>query len=269
MQSYITELIIIMIFYIISSSLAFFFRRNFRHKPIEIDNLIVDMDRTLLTTNMGKEALIACCGQERADNIEHGVMRRVANGNITMGEAMLIANNYLVEGNFNIHTYEKLSARCFSGELVRHDLLKSILKVQEKGKRIIVATMSSQEVAKTLAEKYGFFGALGTVVNYDSTGKMTGCSQIICEENKDVNGVRFRTKISVLEELFKSKNLEFDPGRTAVITDDITDLYIMRNVALGIFLILKKPTKIQKLCYRLKLFDVAISEDEELDKIIK
>jgi len=244
-------------------------RRNFSRGPKEIDNIIVDMDRTLLTTNMGKEALIVCHGKKKADEIEHGAMRKVANGLLTMGEAMVIGNNYLVEGNFTLEQHDKLMEKCINGEFIRHRLLESVMEMQKKGKRIILATMSSQNIASTLAEKYGFFGALGTIPEYNEDGKITGCSQIICEENREVNGIKFRTKTRLLKEMFNSKNLEFDPGRTAVITDDITDLHIMRDVAVGIFLVVEKPTKVQKLCYRLRLFDHAIVETGDLGKIIK
>jgi len=258
-----------MIFYILSSSLIFLLRRKLKKYPMEIDNIILDMDRTLLTTNMGKEALILCHGKEKADYIEHSIMRKVANGVINMGDAMLMGINHLVEGNFTIEGYNKLAERCMKGEIIRENLLNSVLKLQNKGKKIVLATMSSQAVALSLANKYGFFGAIGTIENYNDNGKMTGCSQIICEENKDINGIKFRTKTYILKEMFQENNLVFDPRKTAVITDDLTDLHIMREVAMAIFLLVKEPTKIQKLCYRLKLFDQSICENCDLEKIIK
>jgi phosphoserine phosphatase len=257
-----------MIYYIISSSLVFLLRRNLKKPHAEIDNIILDMDRTLLTTNIGKEALIICYGKEKADYIEHSIMRKAANGNLSLGEGMVMAINHLVDGNFTLKDHDKLIDMCLKGEIIRHNLLNSILNLQQNGKRIILATMSSYDAANSIAGKYGFFGSIGTVEDYNDNGKMTGCSQVICDENKDVNGVRFRTKTYILKEMFANNKLIFEPQRTAIITDDLTDLHVMREVALAIFLKVKEPTKIQKLCYRLKLFDLAIHEDEDLEKII-
>lgn len=257
-----------MIYYIVSSSLVFLMRRNLKRPPAEIDNIILDMDRTLLTTNIGKEALIICYGKEKADYIEHSIMRRVANGILSLGEAMLMAINHLVEGKFSLKDHDELMDRCVKGEIIRYNLLNSILNLQKKGKRIILATMSSYDAANYIAGRYGFFGSIGTIETYNDDGNMTGCTQVICDENKDVDGVRFRTKTYILKEMFERNKLIFEPQRTAIITDDLTDLHIMREVALAIFLKVKEPTKIQKLCYRLKLFDQAIHEDEDLEKII-
>jgi phosphoserine phosphatase len=257
-----------MILYILSSSFAFLLRRRIKKIPAEIDNIIVDMDRTLLKTNIGKEALIICHGKEKADEIEHTIMRKVANGMMSMSDAMYRVINYLVEGKFTHSDSNKIIERCISGEIIRHNLLDSLLKLQEKGKRIILATMSTQRTADWFVNKYGFFGGLGTIEEYNENGIMTGCSQIISEENKEVDGIKYRSKMYLIKEMFKERNIFFDETKTAIITDDVTDLHIMRDVFLAIFLILKEPTKIQKLCYRLKLYDCPLKENGDLEKLI-
>ncbi len=253
-------------------------RRRFRNWVIKqpLDTIVVDMDGTVFHSDANLEALRMLFPKKATRKKTEGqviyehVINRIVSG-VPLEQAVMDSHSILIDEGFSIQDMKRVLAAI--KPLIRIELLVCLKEIKRAtGVRIILATLSSKEFARMLnahlAQTFGFRfdGVVGTELMFDSSGRVIAIKDLIGRSNTDINGIRVRTKLRALQDLFSEQGWEFDPNHSLLVTDSYADI----DLAKEMLTVLIKPKKslmmAQTVAQRLRLSDYVIREGPELLK---
>jgi phosphoserine phosphatase len=249
-----------------AASARFAGRRLFSDRQPAIEAIIVDIDRTLTREDSPKLALGELCGKTASDGIFHAFSKRIIKGEVGFDELPYHVFSELYSRGFKSGDWATLMERQVKSGGIRMDLVSSLQHLSEQGLAIILATRSSIEGAKWLARRFGFFHSIGNEERMEG-GEFKGFRTIIGMKDSQKDGTMVITKMTAAKALLSESGIWLDPGRTAVLSNDMLDAMEMLSSCKGILIVPKEPNSLEKLTQRLRLYDVAIKEEDIASRI--
>lgn len=253
-------------------------RRRFRSFAMRqpLDAIIVDMDGTVFRSDANLEALslvypsLVKKKKTEGQQLYESVINRIVSGT-PLEQAVLESHALLVEKGFSIRDFKRV-LRVIQPK-IRTELIVCLKEIHRvTGVPIILATLSSREFGRMLngflSQSYGFRfdGVIGTELVFDAKGHVIAIKDLIGRSNTEIHGVRVRSKLQAIQDLFADENKIFDPNRALLITDSYADI----DLAKEMLTVLIKPKKsmmmAQTVSHRLRLADFVIREGPELLK---
>ena len=245
-------------------------RKRFRFGKIE--TIVVDMDGTLFESDAGKEALnltfsdLVEEGIPRGELIYNLIMRRISHGIYSIEDAIINGNKLLAGKGFKRSDFRKVLEMCKPG--LRLQLIQALKELKKRtNAKLVLATLSSVEFGQDLNDflrrKHGFKfdGIIGSSLVFDKHHRITGLREIIGTKNKFIGGIRVRTKLKAIRDLFREKGWRFDLNTALLITDGYGDIDLAKDMKT----VLIKPRRMmnvaQKVSQKLRLADLIVKDD--------
>ncbi|MBS3067137.1 haloacid dehalogenase-like hydrolase [Candidatus Micrarchaeota archaeon] len=226
----------------------------------KIDTIIVDIDRTLTMEDSPKLALQKLCGPKEADKITRSFLLKFRRGEVSLSEMPFIVFNELYSRGFRQSDWATLMEDIGKDSGFRFDIIAALTRLRAMHNvKLVVATRASKLSAEWIARTFGFDYAVGSEERFED-GKFVGFKTLIGAEDSQTNGAVNRTKVTATAELFSAMGLQFDPLRTAVLSNDVLDALEMLSCSFGILFVGQVPNTLEKISLSLKLYDVLIRE---------
>lgn len=123
--------------------------------------------------------------------------------------------------------------------LINVPLVKALGKLKKNGAAVIFLTSNlkiygdiiSDNVLMLTGERGRFDGAVGAIYEFNGSGKAVGVKSLISHDNAACEGVKFRTKISAINDYFKKNKIKAKNSEVAVVSD--ADTALMKHFGLG------------------------------------
>ncbi len=252
---------------LIEGAIYFYVKRKLNKtnilKKLEPQIIIVDVDGTIIDSFIVYDILVKFYGKEKADAIEKEFNERLKRGSSVEEEIIFGIEKLYSDGIDRKHLKEILDEYEANGK-IRKELVSALQELKKEGKIILIITKGIEDIAKMIAEKYGFDAGFGSKI--DERGKVV---EVIGTRRRNVNGVRVITKIDKAKEFCESKGIKFDRKKVCILSDDIYDLKDMKRASRCILTISDNPVHFQRLAMKLKLYDESITNDLKKDRILK
>lgn len=227
-------------------------KRDVRKIIENCDQVILDMDGSLLTTHTFREGLKLAYGEKEQLNYDELFLKFEARPEIVF-DALIMLNglNLLINGKL---TKKKELILAKNSEKKINPKVINLLK--KMNKKVVLITKSSNVVAKHLSKKLGFYGGFGSVMTYNKKGEINGAKVLVTNRTTGTfNGLKFISKEDIARKIFKNK---FNFEKTIVISNDLQDMEIMKKAKIAIMVSTKKPHFLDKVVEILKLYDIRI-----------
>ncbi|NOX71364.1 MAG: hypothetical protein GXO64_01565, partial [Candidatus Micrarchaeota archaeon] len=181
-----------------------------------------------------------------------------ANGRLDLCEALFEGHEALVKKNFTQDDWDKLIEESITS-YIRDDLVKILSFLKRKNIKIILSTKGSYYAASILARRLGFDNAIGSEEIFDSRKRLIGLRTLLYGKREKIDSVEIVTGSNIIENKMKLK-----PQNIAFIYDEFTDVLVMRNGGLFIFIDFEQvPWRIlSNISIKFKIFDIAIKEND-------
>ena len=248
-------------------------RRRFRFDKIE--TLVVDMDGTLFESDAGKEALNLTFSDLVEEGIPKGeliynlILSRISHGIYSIEDAIINGNKLLAGKGFKRSDFRKVLEMCKPG--LRLQLIQALKELKKRtGAKIILATLSSVEFGEDLnnflRRKHGFKfdGIIGSSLVFDREHRITGLREIIGTRNRFIGGIRVRTKLKAIRDLFRARGWRFDLNTALLITDGYGDIDLAKDMKTILIKPRKRANIAQRVSQKLKLADAIVKDDAQL-----
>lgn len=261
---------------VMKNSLQFKLRRGAfakRYKTHDFDTIIVDMDGTIYRTDANVEALSIFYPERTEDNRTYGeeiydsILAKIASGQYGIEQGIVEGNKFLMAKKVRLEDFSLVLERVT--KTLRKPLIAALKKLKQKGKTIVLATLSSKNFGEMLnsyiAEKYGFSFdyVLGTELEFDPSGQIIGVKSIVGTKDYDYAGILVKTKLSALRDAMQKEGKTLDARKTLLITDSYGDIDLAKMLV-TILIKPQKPTAAQKVSQRLGLADYILPDDSNL-----
>ncbi|MDP2666077.1 MAG: HAD family hydrolase [Candidatus Diapherotrites archaeon] len=242
----------------------------------KVNLIVVDMDGTLFEDDAGRWGLKVAY-PDRIDHSSMGdilhdaILQNLSKGELSVEEAIIDGNRLLQYRGFTRDDFQIVLKKMWPS--LRKELVYALKELQNEGKHIVLATLSSKEFADMVNDEligrygFGFDGIIGTQVSFDAKGKMDGVKDILGLRNGTTRGVKVRTKLSATRELARTKRWKFALNHTVLITDSYGDIDMAKHVK-TILLVPRKPTRIQAVSADFRLADRIIPTDRYMKEEI-
>ncbi|MDZ4256524.1 MAG: HAD family hydrolase, partial [archaeon] len=205
----------------------------------KVNLIVVDMDGTLFEDDAGRWGLKVAY-PDRIDHSSMGdilhdaILQNLSKGELSVEEAIIDGNRLLQYRGFTRDDFQIVLKKMWPS--LRKELVYALKELQNEGKHIVLATLSSKEFADMVNDEligrygFGFDGIIGTQVSFDAKGKMDGVKDILGLRNGTTRGVKVRTKLSATRELARTKRWKFALNHTVLITDSYGDIDMAKHV---------------------------------------
>lgn len=225
--------------------------------------VVVDMDGTLFEDDAGQWGLKIAYPDKidhttMGDILHDSILENLSHGKMRVEDAIIDGNRLLQYRSFTKKDFGKVLKKMWPS--LRKELVQVLKALQEDGKHVVLATLSSYEFAEMVNDEliakhgFGFDGIIGTRVEFDAKGKMTGIKDILGLKNGVVRGIHVRTKLKATKELAKRKRWKFSMNQTVLITDSYGDIDMAKHVK-TILLVPQKPSRVQAVSAQFRLAD--------------
>jgi len=260
---------------VVKNSLMFKIRRGTmpRFRSKEFDTLIVDMDGTLYRTDANLEALILAyheileTGKAAGEEIFDSIISKIASGEYSIEKAIVEGNKFLMARKIKKQDFHKLVD--IIKPTLRKSLIKALADIKAEGKTIILATLSSKDFGEMvnsyikLKYNFEFDIVVGTELKFEEDGSISGIKSIVGTKDFTFEGIPVKSKLSAVKEAVSILGKEFDPKKTALITDGYGDIDIAKSLV-TILIKQHNPSTAQKISYRLGLADYILQDNRDL-----
>ncbi|MEM0372352.1 MAG: HAD family hydrolase [archaeon] len=212
-----------------------------------IRTMVVDIDGTLINSSTTLEALKQVYGKREGTRIHDNLLKDVKEGRLSIDQALLKGHELLVIGGFTKADWDKIIDRLVKNKL-RIEVVSALQKLHERGIKVVLATRSSDYVAKELARRLGFDGGVGSKEVFSPEknpfkSKVKGLDTLV-SDRFFMRGVKTKPKWKAVRDYLKemqSDEYRFNPRNTAFLADEFTDAKMMRKVRYGFLLPSEKP----------------------------
>ncbi|MDD3159504.1 MAG: HAD family hydrolase [Candidatus ainarchaeum sp.] len=230
--------------------------------PKTSKNVIIDIDGTLIDTNLSLELLKTKIGEEQAEKKYAEFKSMVVKKGISPDVMLLKAHEYIrsLNPSVNLKDYEITLSRVLREGKVNQEVLESIQYLKRIGKNVVLVTKSSEVFAKSLAKQFGLSAGLGAEEAFGVTGNLVGLKSIVAEKNTAKGKVKLKSKLQRIKEWCKINNQPFSKRSTVVLSDSIFDAAVLRKAGLGVLYISKNSGSEQKKAEEWKLRDYAVKQ---------
>jgi len=263
---------------VVKNSIQFKLRRSAmkRFSLRDFDTVIVDMDGTTYRTDANLEGLKVMFpetdskGVIKGEKIYDSLISEIAQGKYSIEKATVEGlTKYLIKRKTERKDFPKILEKV--KPTIRVPLIQALKKIKKRGKKIVLATLSSQYFGEILNqyldEEFGFSFdyVVGTELDYDSAGKIIGVKSIVGTKDSEYEKIPVKTKLTAIRDSFQNKNEEFDVKRAVLITDCYSDIDLAKMLV-TILITPDNPTTAQQVSRRLKLADYILHDNKLLQK---
>ncbi len=246
---------------ILEDSAKFALRRAFgRINSSKINIILVDLDGTLINSNSPLDALALKFGATKANKIFNDILTDFKAGKSDFDQTVYFTNLAVSNAKLKKSDWENLLDFYLHNGKISVHLLAALKIAKSKKVKVIIATRSSLVFAKTVSDRLGFDGAIGTYISEKNHPYIIG--------SKNATSPKFKiyTKLGKLSSMFK-QHKNFDFSKIAVISNDAMDSQELASSGLGILLTHKnKPSPVEKLARTFELYDLLLKEGVGLEK---
>jgi len=243
----------------------FWIRKLFFKKKINFNLVIIDMDGTFSKFHSFKEGL-KLVYHDGAEKYNKVILSEKKDNLSADNLRMITGLRLLIHGKANRKSEIKLIVK--SAEQVNPLLLK-LTKKLSNDVEVILATRSSDTVAKGLASEFNLGGGYGSVMKYDNNGTIVGAERLISDKIPAKSEFPFSTKEKVAQEHMEKKKKKFSLKNTIFISNDILDIEVMSKSAYSILVRTNHHDFIDNIPYYLGLFDFVLRDENDLENLIK
>ncbi len=260
---------------LIKNSIAFKLKRRAmpRFKATDFETIIVDMDGTLFRSDANLEALTICYpetidGKVAGEEIYDSLIKKISSGEYSIEKAIIEGNKFLMARKMRRQGFHKVIDKI--KPLIRKSLIKALAQIKNSGKQVVLATLSSKDFAQILNNylktrfNFEFDIICGTELAFDESGLITGIKSIVGTKDFELEGIKFKSKISAIKEALEQKGKEFDHKKAIIITDSYGDIDVAKSIV-TILIKQYKPSTAQKISYRLGLADYIFQDNRDLE----
>ncbi|MFN7991353.1 MAG: HAD family hydrolase [Candidatus Micrarchaeia archaeon] len=238
-------------------SSARFAKRRMFQPPVQIETIIVDVDRTLTREDSPKLALESLAGKEAAHKVFDRILNDVVLGRLKLGDVHSTVFRELYSRGFKTSDWVSIMEDLERSGGLKSELIGELQGLAGRGVTVVLATRASYESARWIAGRFGFHHAIGSVERVN--GVFQGFDLVIGAKDE---GDHSMTKLTAARKALAASSKTLDPGRTAVIANDLLDALEMLECSRGILVMPSPPNRLEKLTMALRLYDVLIREQD-------